>query len=213
MFFIIYKTTNMITNEYYIGKHYTENLNDGYLGSGSKFLEDVKKYGKENFFRNILQFCKSYDEMNEAESKWINENVMNDPMCLNLKTGGEYNVEISDELRKKYSKGNLGRKHTEETKKKISETHLGKHWHQSESVKQKISESHKGKHPTEETRKKMSEARMGKRISEETKKKIGEANKKRWELRERKLSDEHKKRISEGLKKAYTEGKRKTKEE
>ncbi len=31
MFFIIYKTTNMITNEYYIGKHYTENLNDGYL--------------------------------------------------------------------------------------------------------------------------------------------------------------------------------------
>lgn len=208
MFFIIYKTTNMITNEYYIGKHYTENLNDGYLGSGSKFTEDVKKYGKENFFRNILQFCKSYDEMNEAESKWINESTMNDPMCLNLKTGGEYNVKISDELRKIYSKGNLGRKHTEETKKKISESHLKKHWHQTPSTKQRMSEAHKGIHPSEETRRKMSEAKIGRRVSEETKKKIGETNKKRWELRERKLSEEHRKRISEGLKKAYMEGRR-----
>lgn len=205
----------MITNEYYIGKHYTENLNDGYLGSGSKFLEDVKKYGKENFFRNILQFCKSYDEMNEAESKWINENVMNDPMCLNLKTGGEYNVEISDELRKKYSKGNLGRKHTEETKRKLSKIQ------NSPEMKEKQRLSHSGKTAwnkgkknvySAETKEKMSEAKRGekhffygKHHSSETKRKISEGNKKKH------LSEETKRRISEGLKKAYIEGRRTTK--
>lgn len=198
----------MITNEYYIGKHYTENLNDGYLGSGSKFTEDVKKYGKENFFRNILQFCKSYDEMNEAESKWINENTMNDPMCLNLKTGGEYNVKISNELRKIYSKGNLGRKHSEETKRKLSEIQ------NSPEMKEKQRIAHLGKTPwnkgqknvySDETKQKMSEAKRGekhffygKHHTEETKKKIGEANKGNH-------SEEHKKRISEGLKRYWSE--------
>ncbi len=208
MFFIIYKTTNMITNEYYIGKHYTENLNDGYLGSGSKFTEDVKKYGKENFFRNILQFCKSYDEMNEAEAKWINENTMNDPMCLNLRTGGEYNVKISDEYRKKISKGKLGQKWNKEMRDKMNSIMS------SPEFKEKQRITHLGKTPwnkgqknvySDETKQKMSEAKRGekhffygKHHTEETKKKISEANKGNH-------SEEHKKRISEGLKRYWSE--------
>ena len=32
----IYKTTNIITERYYYGMHSTDNLEDGYLGSGKR---------------------------------------------------------------------------------------------------------------------------------------------------------------------------------
>ena len=34
MFYIIYKTTQTTTGRYYYGRHMTEDLNDGYRGSG-----------------------------------------------------------------------------------------------------------------------------------------------------------------------------------
>ena len=45
----VYITTNLINKNFYIGKHSTDNLNDGYLGSGKCLLAAIKKYGKENF--------------------------------------------------------------------------------------------------------------------------------------------------------------------
>ena len=50
--YFIYITTNLITNEKYIGKHYgTED--DSYLGSGKILQRAILKYGKENFKREI----------------------------------------------------------------------------------------------------------------------------------------------------------------
>jgi hypothetical protein len=67
MIYLLYKTTNLINGKTYIGIHQTKNINDGYLGSGLYFLRAVKKYGKENFKREILEFCSSFDELLEKK--------------------------------------------------------------------------------------------------------------------------------------------------
>ena len=52
----IYKTTCIITNRFYIGMHSTDNLQDGYIGSGKRLYYSIKKYGKENHTCEILEF-------------------------------------------------------------------------------------------------------------------------------------------------------------
>lgn len=54
IYHILYRTTNIINNKEYTGVHSTNNLEDGYLGSGRKFKAALKKYGKDNFKRTIL---------------------------------------------------------------------------------------------------------------------------------------------------------------
>jgi hypothetical protein len=49
---IIYCTTNKINGKKYIGSHNKRKLN--YLGSGTDLKQAIKKYGKENFTRQIL---------------------------------------------------------------------------------------------------------------------------------------------------------------
>ena len=45
--FIIYKIVNVANGKYYIGKHKTFELDDGYLGSGIAISGALRKYGKE----------------------------------------------------------------------------------------------------------------------------------------------------------------------
>ncbi|MFW6377455.1 MAG: GIY-YIG nuclease family protein [bacterium] len=77
--YIIYKIINLINYKFYIGKHKCEFEEfDGYLGSGLNLQRAIKKYGKENFKREIIEIC---DESNvdEREKYWIEKlNAMND---------------------------------------------------------------------------------------------------------------------------------------
>jgi|APGre2960657423_1045063.scaffolds.fasta_scaffold96747_2 hypothetical protein len=89
MYYIIYKTINQIDNKYYIGAHTTMNINDGYIGSGKYLKRAIKKYGIENFKRQILfQFDNSMDMYNK-EKELINEQVVKDQNSYNIKIGGE----------------------------------------------------------------------------------------------------------------------------
>ena len=55
-YYMVYKTTNLVNNKYYIGVHATNDLNDGYFGSGKNLKQAIKKYGKEHFKRDIYTF-------------------------------------------------------------------------------------------------------------------------------------------------------------
>ena len=67
MFYTIYKTTNIINGKFYIGKHQTKDLNDGYVGSGKLLKRAIEKYGKDNFHTEILHICESEQQMNTLE--------------------------------------------------------------------------------------------------------------------------------------------------
>ena len=100
----IYKTTNIITGKFYVGMHSTFNTNDDYLGSGKILWYSIKKYGKENHKKEILEFCKNKIELKKRENEIVNEDMIHDKMCMNLMRGGQGGF-ISVEQQKRFSAG------------------------------------------------------------------------------------------------------------
>ena len=149
--YYVYLTTNLVNNKQYIGQHYGE-LDDSYIGSGNTLKKAIEKYGKNNFKKEILEICNSYEEMNIAERKWINfYNAVESDNFYNIAQGG-FNSNpcagLSEEaqaLRKKRiseaTKGEknyfynkhfcgkehpmYGRHHSNETKEKMRQKKLG----------------------------------------------------------------------------------------
>lgn len=86
--YYIYLTTNLIDGKKYIGQHHGE-LNDSYLGSGVLLVKAVKKYGPENFAREILEIC-TKDNLDEKEKYWIKYyNAYEDENFYNLSESGQ----------------------------------------------------------------------------------------------------------------------------
>jgi hypothetical protein len=85
----IYKTTCKITGKFYVGMHSTDNLEDGYLGSGKILGYSRAKYGDENHKKEIVEFCLSRTELRQREKEIVNEELLKDPLNINLKYGGE----------------------------------------------------------------------------------------------------------------------------
>ena len=71
MYYIIYKITNTLNGKYYIGKHQTTDLNDGYLGSGKLLKRAIEKYGVEHFTKEILHIFDNEVEMNAKEKELV----------------------------------------------------------------------------------------------------------------------------------------------
>ena len=85
----IYKTTNLINEKYYVGMHSTNKLDDGYLGSGYKLRRSINKHGKENFKMEILEFFSDRSSLSDREKQLVNEELLKEPMCMNLVFGGQ----------------------------------------------------------------------------------------------------------------------------
>ena len=85
MYYTVYKITNKLNNKFYIGKHQTKNLDDGYMGSGKLIKRAIKKHGMKNFKKDIIHIFDNEKEMNEAEK----ELVILCEECYNLCEGGK----------------------------------------------------------------------------------------------------------------------------
>ena len=106
----MYKTTNIITKRFYVGMHSTNNLDDEYLGSGKFLWYSLNKYGRENHKIERFEFFETREELRNREAEIVNENLLKDPLCMNLTFGGYGNWSFlnsnSDIQRKKAIKAN-----------------------------------------------------------------------------------------------------------
>jgi len=179
----IYSITNNINNKKYVGKcERPSNKSNYYFGSGLLINSAIKKYGKENFTKEILEDNLTKENICEREIYWIKILNTNSKYGYNLTDGGDGINNPSEEIRKKLSElgkkriGELnnryGSKLTEEHIQILRDVNSGKKM--SEEVKQKISIKKKGFKMSDETKKKMSENRIGKKLPEHIRKKMSE---------------------------------------
>ena len=84
-----YKITNNINNHFYYGIHSTNDLNDGYMGSGTRLKCAYKKYGIDVFSKEILMFFDTREQAAEYESEIVNESLIKDINCYNITMGGD----------------------------------------------------------------------------------------------------------------------------
>jgi hypothetical protein len=157
----IYKTTCLITNKFYVGMHSTNNLDDGYLGSGKRLGYSLNKHGRENHQIERIEFFEIRKDLKNREIELVNEALLHDPLCMNLKIGGEGGFS-NEEHRKKCTIAGLKSQwnnpeyikwHKDRQAKRFSELNKNKpeNWgmknkKHSEKTKEQWRKAHKGKH-------------------------------------------------------------------
>lgn len=157
----IYKTTCKITNKFYVGMHSTDSLQDGYMGSGKRLGNSIRKHGRENHATEILEFLPDRSSLKSRESQIVNEQFLQDPLCMNISLGGGGGFSSEEHRKKAQAAGGkkvlqiLSKRHVERLANdsdyrdrfckslKGIQNFLGKS-HSDES-KQKIGKSNKGK--------------------------------------------------------------------
>lgn len=172
MFYTLYKITNNINGKIYIGTHKTDNLDDGYFGSGKHLKNSINKYGIENFTKEIMQVFSSAEAMFDMEALLVNDEFVKRKDTYNIREGGfggfdhcnflertkewkeRLSTSLSGENNPMYGKPGAfsGKTHTEETRIRISKGQYGDNnhnygKHHTEETKQKIGQSN-SKHQT-----------------------------------------------------------------
>jgi group I intron endonuclease len=135
-FYFVYKTTNIINGKIYVGVHQTDDLNDTYLGSGIILNRAIKKYGRENFQREIVKMFDCLEDAYILESEIVNQDFIARHDVYNKALGGNGGSILqnrkpfcgnhSEESKKKISRSKLGQTHSDETKQQMSKNSWSK---------------------------------------------------------------------------------------
>lgn len=146
----IYITTNLVNGRWYIGSCWCKNMDrTGYLGSGALLVSAIKKYGRENFRREVLYHY--YDDdpygLKEIETTLLTEvDAADDPQSYNLKNYGfglpwGENKNAPDEVRKKWSENSHWRNNLpphmdrlQKGRERFSKSKQGKEFHRKNSI-------------------------------------------------------------------------------
>lgn len=96
----VYEITNNANNKKYIGKHSTDNLEDGYMGSG----KIVASLPKNLLTKRIIEYCDSEAQAYEREKYWIQYyDAYNNREYYNLDEGGVGNS--TQEMKDRWKNG------------------------------------------------------------------------------------------------------------
>ena len=118
MSYQIYKISNINNDKYYIGIHSGDIFLDNYWGSGVLIKSAIKKYGIDDFKKEIII---QFDDIESAllfEKTMVNTNEVANPNCYNLTEGGGYPPTV-------IMYGDVNPSKRPEVRKKISEAHKG----------------------------------------------------------------------------------------
>jgi group I intron endonuclease len=138
----IYKITNKVNRKFYVGRtvkslaeRFSNHCYDATKKNSTTYLHRaIRKYGKENFIIEEIEFCEC--DLGNREMFWISQ------------LRPDYNQSLGGDG------GNPGYYHTEETKKLLSEMRRGKYTGKDNPFY--------GRHHTEETKEKLRKMRKGK---------------------------------------------------
>lgn len=104
---LIYIILNEVNGKTYIGAHSTNDLDDGYMGSGTALKRAQEKYGIEKFKKTILYDFDSLKEMYEKEEEIVNEDFIKSKFNYNIKLGGIRGADTTGMVVVKDSEGNI----------------------------------------------------------------------------------------------------------
>jgi len=165
----IYCITNIISNKQYVGlttRAIDESKN--YYGSGVYIMRAIKKHGKHNFKKEILELCDTDINLKKREIFWIKEMNTKSPNGYNLTAGGDGLLRPAPSVILKLKNKIV----SAETRLKMRNAQLG--IPMTKEAKEKLINSITGRKLSKETCKKMSEYHIGKPLSKKTIKKIRE---------------------------------------
>lgn len=172
MFFYVYQIKNMVNDKVYVGVHKTNNINDGYMGSGAVLKHAIKKYGIENFIKTIIKFCPTYEDALQKESEIVTDEFLLREDVYNIRRGGTGGFDYINKNNLGYLANNppigelnnfYGKHHTPETKQKLAQSTKR---HKAgvpltPTHRENIAKSLIGKKHSEERRKRISQSRKG----------------------------------------------------
>ena len=143
--------------------HQTEDLNDGYMGSGKYLKRAIEKYGPDYFRKEYMCNFDNEDDMKAKEAELVNEEFVNRSDTYNICEGGKGGFGY-------INANGLG---ISDNQKSAAKKHMGVDWNKKrkhkwdndeefrQSLSKKLSQSAKGnqnwlgKKHTEETKKRM----------------------------------------------------------
>jgi group I intron endonuclease len=177
MFYYLYEIKNNINGKIYVGVHKTKRIDDGYMGSGKVIQSAIKKYGRDNFTKTIIETFNTLESMYAREREVVTEEFVSSSKTYNLAVGGSGGSILQN--RKSWPKG---KKHSEETIQKL-----------------KISST--GRRHSDQTLEKMKKNNWAVKNPKEQREHAKVAGKKRWDcLKTEDHKKEAKNKISQSLK-------------
>lgn len=143
----VYLITNKINGKKYIGSSRKNQIDENYYGSGKVIKDALKKYGKNNFQRDILWEGKGNER--KIETYFLEEvNAASNPLYYNMTNDARGNNIHKEETKKTVSEKLTGRKFSKEICEKISKAKQGSTTSKKgkpDGPKPGVSKAHKGR--------------------------------------------------------------------